>query len=89
LSFGDLRRKEFGYLLFILVCVAGSLFGILTFVATTEFDEATGVVLFLVVTGLIIGGYMVGVLVLAFLAVVVLPKLIVKPSKPNSMQRSS
>ena len=61
-------KKEFVYLLAVLALVAGALFMIFTLLATVEISEAMGVVLFLVVAALLIGGYMVGLIVLALLA---------------------
>ena len=66
--FRDLRKKEFAYLLLVLAAIAGSLFMIFTFLATVEVSEAIGVVLFLVVAGLLMGGYMVGLMVIAWAA---------------------
>jgi VIT1/CCC1 family predicted Fe2+/Mn2+ transporter len=61
-------KKEFVYLLLVLALVAGALFMIFTFLATVEVSEAMGVVLFLVVAALLIGGYVVGLIVLVLLA---------------------
>ena len=61
-------KKEFVYLLLVLAVVAGALFMIFTFLATVEVSEAMGVVLFLVVAALLIGGYVVGLIFLSLLA---------------------
>jgi hypothetical protein len=47
---------------------------IFTYVATMMVSEALGVGLFLVVVGLLIGGYMTGLIVLAFVAIAVLTR---------------
>jgi hypothetical protein len=54
------------YLLLILVVIAGSLAAIFTFLATAQFGETLGFALFLAVSGLLIAGYMVGLMVLGF-----------------------
>jgi len=58
-------KSQIGYLLLILVFVAVSLFLVFSFVASAEVDELRGVVLFLVTAGLLVVGYMVGLLFLA------------------------
>jgi hypothetical protein len=78
---GGLRKKEFGYLLLVLAAIAGSLFMIFTFLATAEVSEATGVVLFLVVAGLLMGGYMAGLMVLAWVAFTLPTKRMGKPTE--------
>jgi ABC-type multidrug transport system permease subunit len=65
---GGFPKKEFVYLLLVLAAIAGALFMIFTFLAMVEVSEAMGVALFLVVVGLLIGGYMVGLMVLALVA---------------------
>jgi len=61
--------KDFVYLLLILLCIAGALLALFTFVATTEVDEAMGVSLFLIAAGLLMGGYMVGLMILALVGI--------------------
>ena len=56
--------KGFVYLLLVLAVVAGSLFTIFSFLATAQVGEAVALVLFLAVAGLLIVGYMVGLMVL-------------------------
>jgi len=61
--------KDFVYLLLVLLCIAGALLALFTFVATTEVDEAMGVSLFLIAAGLLMGGYMVGLMILALVGI--------------------
>jgi hypothetical protein len=82
----DFPKKEFVYLLVVLAVVAGALFMIFTFLATVEISEATGVVLFLVVAALLIGGYMVGLIVLALLAFTVPTIRIAKRSEKQQVK---
>jgi len=51
------------------------LFLILGFVASTEISEGLGAALLLVVAGLVFVGYVIGVMVLAFVAILVLTRL--------------
>lgn len=59
-------------LVLVLAAVAGSLFMIFTFIATTIVSETTGLMLFVVVTGLLIVGYMLGFVFVAFVTVLIL-----------------
>jgi hypothetical protein len=65
-------KSQIGYLLFILAFVAVSLFLVFSYVASAEVGEVGGVVLFFVAAGLLIVGYMVGLLFLAVLGVYLL-----------------
>ena len=73
-SFGGLLKKPFILLLVSLGAIAGALFLILSFVSTAQTGEATGVILFPVVAVLVFAGYSVGVMILAFLAILVLTR---------------
>ena len=81
-------RKELGYLLLVLLLILGSLFALFTFIATTPVNEAMGISLFVAATILLIGGYMVGLMVLALLGITLLAERSGKitpqnPSKPK------
>lgn len=65
-------KSQIGYLLIILAFVAVSLFLVFSFVASAEVGEVEGVVLFLVAAGLLVVGYMVGLLFLAVVGVYLL-----------------
>lgn len=79
-------KKEFVYLLLVLAVVAGALLMIFTLLATVEVSEAMGFVLFLVVAALLIGGYMVGLIVLALLAFTVPTMRIANRSQQQPMK---
>jgi len=79
----DPSRKDFVYLLLVLAAIAALLFSIFSFLATAEMGEALALILFLVVGGLIIVGYMVGLMVLCFAAVRPFAKYIDKTSKQD------
>jgi hypothetical protein len=67
-----LPRKDFAYLLLFLVCITGALLALFRFLATAEVSEAMGVSLFLIAAVLLVGGYMVGLMVLALGGIAVL-----------------
>jgi hypothetical protein len=69
-------QKEFIYLLIVLAFVAGSLFVTFIFLATMQASEGVALLLFLAVAGLMIVGYMAGVLVLAIAALAALTKYV-------------
>ena len=69
---GSMFNKQLLLLLLVLALIAGSLFTIFTFLATTSVGATLGLVLFLLVTALLIAGYMLGFTVLAFLAILFL-----------------
>ena len=71
-SYRVLAQNGFVYLVLVLLLILGSLFALFTFLATTTMSEALGVILFVVVAGLLIGAYMVGLMVLAFVGMVFL-----------------
>jgi len=73
-SYGGLFNQPFILLLVSLAAIAGTLFMILSFVSTTQIGEGFGMGLFIVVAGLVFTGYVVGVMVLSFLAVLVLTR---------------
>ena len=73
-SFGGLMKHPFILLLVSLAAIAGVLFLILSFISTTQIGEGMGAILFVVVAGLVFAGYVVGVMVLAFVAILVLTK---------------
>ncbi len=72
--FGGLSEKPFIVLLVLLVAIGLSLFTVLNFVATSQLTEVMGLTSFIVVTVLLIVGYMLGFVVLAFLGIHVLTK---------------
>ncbi len=63
-------KKDFGYLLLVLAAIAGLLVAIFSFLATAQFGEMLGLVLFLAVGGLLLAGYGVG---LMFLGLAIVP----------------
>ena len=71
----DVPEKGLVYLLLVLAVIAGALVSIFSFLATAQFGEILGIVLFLTVAALLIAGYMVGLMVLG-LAIVPLAKLV-------------
>jgi hypothetical protein len=73
-SYGGLLRQPFLSLLVLLAAIGGSLFLILRFVASSQISEGSGMALFLVVASLVFAGYVVGVMVLAFVAILVLTR---------------
>jgi len=73
-SCGGLLKQPFLSLLVLLAGIGGSLFLILHFVASSQVSEGGGIALFLVVAGLVFTGYVVGVIVLAFVAILVLTR---------------
>jgi hypothetical protein len=77
------------YLLLILGAIAGSLFMVFTFLANAEFGEAAGVALFFVVAGLLVAGYMVGLMFLAMIALMMLHKRMLTPNKSDAVPRSA
>ena len=74
-------KKHLLVVLFVLVAIAGSLFAIFTFLATMSFGGTLGVVLFLSVTTLVIAGYMLGFMALAFLTILVVSNYLRRRSK--------
>ena len=83
-SRNDPSRRDFICILILLGAIAGSLVEIFSFIATAEISEALGVVLFLVVGGLVVAGYMTGLMVLG-LALVPLAKRVSKPRDQPSV----
>ena len=73
-SYGGLFKQPFILLVALLVAIAGTLFTILSFVSTSQISAGVGMGLFLVVAGLVFSGYVVGVIVLAFVAILVLTR---------------
>jgi len=73
-SYGGLFKQPFILLVALLVAIAGTLFTILSFVSTSQINAGVGMGLFLVVAGLVFSGYVVGVIVLAFVAILVLTR---------------
>jgi uncharacterized membrane protein YedE/YeeE len=67
-------QREFLYLLLALAFVGASLFAVFTLLASTEVGEPVALLLFLMVVGLMVTGYMGGVLVLAVAAISVLTR---------------
>jgi len=83
-SYRVLAQNGFVYLVLVLLLILGSLFALFTFLATTTMSEALGVILFVVVAGLLIGAYMVGLMVLAFVGMVFLAGRTDKGSNPTA-----
>ena len=81
-----LPKKEFVYLLLVLVAIAGALFTVFTFLATVAVGEVIGAVLFLVVTALLIGGYMVGLMAFALLVFALPWKRVSRSGEKQSTQ---
>jgi len=71
-AYGIMFKKQLLVLLLVLASIAGSLFAIFTFLATMSFGGTLGLVLFLMVTALLIAGYMLGFMLFAFLAILFL-----------------
>ena len=71
-AYGSMCKRQLLFLLLVLASIAGSLFTIFTFLATTSVSATLGLVLFLLVTALLIAGYMLGFMALAFLAILFL-----------------
>lgn len=80
-AYGTVFKKQLLVVLLVLAAIAGSLLVIFTFLATMSFGESLGVVLFLMVTTLLIAGYMLGFIVVAFLAISLLSNYWLKRSK--------
>jgi len=80
-SQGALFKGQFTFLLLALAAIAGSLFMVFIYVASSTFSELVGTLLFLLVTGLLIGGYMLGFMALAFVGILLLTKCLVTSSK--------
>ena len=62
--------------LLLLGAIALSLFLMFHFISTTEIGEFTALSSFILVTVLIIAGYMLGIIVLGFLAIFILPRIL-------------
>ena len=80
----NLSKKDFAYLLIALAAIAGSLLVIFTFLAIEEMGETLALILFLTVTGLLIAGYAVGLMVLGLVAIVGFSRLGNQSSKQHS-----
>jgi len=80
-AYGITFKKQLLVLLLALASIAGSLYAIFTFLATMSFDGTLGLVLFLMVTALLIAGYMLGFMLFAFLAILFLSNYWPKSSK--------
>jgi hypothetical protein len=68
-AYGGLLQRQFLFLLFAIAAVAGSLFTIFSFLATSTASEAIGMILFVLVTGLLMVGYMLAFMALGFAAI--------------------
>ena len=62
-------KSDLVYLVIVLAAIAGSLFTVFTFLATTQVGETLALVLFLAVGGLLVMGYMVGLMILGLVIV--------------------
>ncbi|MFI5450387.1 MAG: hypothetical protein ACHQ03_11560 [Candidatus Bathyarchaeia archaeon] len=80
-AYGIMFKKQLLVVLLVLASIAGSLFAIFTLLATMSFGGTLGLVLFLMVTALLIAGYMLGFMVFAFLAILFLAKYWSRRSK--------
>jgi hypothetical protein len=74
--FGGLLQKALVIALLLLGAVALSLFLIFHFITTTQIGVLTGMSLFVLVTVLLIAGYMLGIVALGFIAVYILPRIL-------------
>ena len=88
-SYRVLAQKGFVYLVLILLLIVGSLFLLFTFLANVMVTEASGVILFLIVAGLLIGAYLVGLMALAFVGMVFLTGRTDKRSNPTASKAST
>lgn len=68
-------RKDFLYVLLALAAITGSLVALFSLLATIEVDEMVALVFFLVVGGLLLAGYMVGLLFLGLALVPVVQRV--------------
>ncbi len=68
-AYGSLFERQLLFFLLLLASIVGSLFAIFTFLATSGFGATLGLVLFLLVSALLIAGYMLGFMVFAFLVI--------------------
>jgi hypothetical protein len=75
-SVGSLRERAFVGVVLLLGAIALSLFLIFHFISTTQIGALLGILLFILVAVLLIAGYMLGILVLGFLAVYILPRIV-------------
>lgn len=73
---GDLLQKAFVIVLLLLGAIALSLFLLFHFISSTEIGEFTALSSFILVTVLLIAGYMLGIIVLGFLAIHILPRIL-------------
>lgn len=82
----DAPKRAIVYLLLALAAIAGSLLATFSFVSTTQVGETLALVLFLAVAGLLIAGYMLGLMVLCF-AIVPLGKLVGRQRDQRSVPK--
>ena len=73
---GDLLQRSLVIALLLLGAIALSLFMMFHFISTTEIGEFTALSSFILVTALLIAGYMLGIIVLGFLAIYILPRIL-------------
>jgi hypothetical protein len=75
-SVRSLCEKAFVGVLLLLGAIALSLFLIFRFISTTQIGPLAGMLLFILVAVLLIAGYMLGILVLGYLAIYILPRTV-------------
>jgi hypothetical protein len=80
-------NKDFVCLLLALAVIAGLLGSIFTFLATVEIGEALAFALFLLVSGLLMMGYALGIMVLGWGVIIEFGKHINKQSNQHSAGR--
>ena len=73
--FGGLLGKEFAYILGSLAAIAASLLAIFNILTSTQLSTGLGLAFFVVVTVLLILGYALGVVALAFLTIFSLTRI--------------
>ena len=78
--------KGLAFPILILAAVAGSLFLIFSFLSTAVVSEVVGIGLFLVTTGLLIVGYMVGLMFVGLVGITVVAGRVGRPRGEQSKQ---
>jgi predicted permease len=73
--FGGLLEKDFAYVLSSLAVIAASVLAIFNILTTTRLSTEMGLTFFVVVTILLILGYALGVVALAFLGIFILTRI--------------
>jgi len=73
---GGLVQKSLVIAILLLGATALSLFLLFHFISSTEIGEFTALSSFILVTVLLIAGYMLGIIVLGFVAIHILPRIL-------------